>query len=582
MRLKKAGMRPINNIVDVTNYVMLETGQPLHAFDWDILQRRAKESGAAIPTIITRLPEPGEELTLLDDSVHKLDAHNLLVADTAGGLSLAGVMGGLESEVQPDTRNILLEAANWNFINTRRTMQSRKISSEAGIRFSRGVHPAVAESGLRRAAELMRVLGEGVVAEGIVDVYPLKPETVTVDMTAADVARLTGMDLSAEDIASILARLQFEVVVDGDRLHVTAPDHRLDIGTGVIGQADLVEEIARIYGYDRIPITVIDDMLPPQRDNPSLQGEEWARDLLVAAGLHEAITYRLTTPEREALLVPPGAASSLPDVPYVALANPITQDKTVMRHSLLAGLLDVAAANLRHTERVRLFEVGAVYLPVAGEILPQEPRHLGILLAGPRDAAAWDLSAREGLVDFFDLKGVVETLIDGLHIDAASYAPAEHSTFFPGRCATLIVGGKAAGVLGELHPKVGAAFGIETPVMLAELDLEAILGTTDRLFHVAPVPTQPAVYQDIALVVTEQTPAAEIDAVIRDAGGALLEDVRLFDVYRGDPIPAGSKSLAYALTFRAPDRTLTDKEINKLRERIVKAAQQKLSATLRG
>jgi phenylalanyl-tRNA synthetase beta chain len=232
-----------------------------------------------VPTIITRLPAPGEELTLLDDSVHKLDAHNLLVADTAGGLSLAGVMGGLESEVQPDSRNILLEAANWNFINTRRTMQSRKISSEAGIRFSRGVHPAVAEAGLLRAAEMMRVLGEGVVAQGIIDVYPLKPETVTVDMTAGDAARLIGMDLSAEEMAAILRRLQFTVEVQGDRLRVTAPDHRMDIGQGVIGQADLIEEITRIYGYDRIAVTTIDDLLPA-RSMPALDQEEHVRDLL--------------------------------------------------------------------------------------------------------------------------------------------------------------------------------------------------------------------------------------------------------------------------------------------------------------
>jgi len=328
---------------------------------------------------------------------------------------------------------------------------------------------------------------------------------------------------------------------------------------------------------------VIDDLLPPQRGNTALQREEWTRDLLVSAGLNEVINYRLTTPEREALLTPPGAASSLPAVGYVTLANPISQDKVVMRHTLLAGLLDVAARNLRHTDRLRLFEIGNVYLPVNGQILPAEPRRLALLLAGRRDVASWDLPAREGLQDFFDLKGVIETLLDGLHIRRVAFTPVTHSTFFPGRTAGLTVNGCPAGVLGEAHPKVLRAFDLPEglPVMLAELDLDMILDQADGQHVVRPVPTQPAVYQDLALVVNRETPAAEVEAVIRAAGGDLLEDVRLFDVYTGDPIPAGQKSLAYALTFRAPDRTLTEGPVNKLRQKIVKAAQQKLGAKLR-
>jgi phenylalanyl-tRNA synthetase beta chain len=583
LRLRLAGMRPINNMVDITNYVMLEIGQPLHAFDWDIVQRRAADSGADVPTIITRLPDPSEELTLLDDTHHKLDDHNLLVADTGGALSLAGVMGGLESEVQPDSTNILLEAANWNFINVRRTMQSRKIASEAGTRFSRGVHPSQAEFGLRRATEMMRALGSGTVAEGIVDNYPLKPETVVVDLPVDAVVRLTGMDFDADQIAGILRSLQFGVEIKGDVLRVTVPDHRMDIGEGMVGQADLIEEITRIYGYDQIPDTVMDDMLPPQRSNPSLKLEEWTRDLLVRSGLHEVITYRFTTPEREALLVPPGADSSLPDVGYVEMANPIASDKTVLRHTLLASLLDSAASNLRHTGQVRLFEVGSVYLPVDGQQLPDEPRHLGILLAGPRDDAAWDLPAREGLVDFYDLKGVVENLLAGLHVADYHVEPAEHTAFFPGRVAKLIVGGEVAGVLGEAHPKVLQAFDMpeDLPVMLAELALDVILAHAEERHTISPVPTQPAMYQDLALIVNEQVPAAEVASVIEAAGGFLLESVALFDVYRGDPIPAGSKSLAYALTFRAPDKTLNDKTVNGLRKKIIKAAEKQLNAKLR-
>ncbi|MBN2469776.1 MAG: phenylalanine--tRNA ligase subunit beta [Anaerolineae bacterium] len=583
LRLRKAGMRPINNIVDITNYVMLETGQPLHAFDWDIVQRRAAQSGASTPTIITRLPEPGEEITLLDDSVHKLQEHNLLVADTAGALSLAGVMGGLESEVQPDSRSILLEAANWNFINVRRTMQSLKIASEAGTRFSRGVHPSQAELGILRATELMRVLGDGKVAQGAVDNYPLKPATVTVELPVAEVRRITGMDFSAEEVADLLRRLQFVVDRVADVLHVTAPDHRMDIGEGVIGQADLIEEITRIHGYDRIPDTVMDDLLPPQRSNPSLQNEEWTRDLLAGLGLNEVITYRFTTPAQEALLTPPGADSSLPQAEYVTMANPISVDKTVLRHTLLGGLLQVAAENARHAQRVRLFEIGAVYLWQQGQGLPAEPRRLGLLMTGPRDVPNWDLPPREGLVDFYDLKGVVEALLDGLHVPAASFAPGAHSSFFPGRVAELVIDGQPCGVLGEVHPRVLGAFDLpdDLPVMMAELDLDAILAGAQAMHMISPVPTQPAVYQDLALVVNAETLAAEVEAVLREAGGDLLEDVRLFDVYTGEPIPAGQKSLAYALTFRAPDQTLNEKAVNKLRQKIVKAAEHKLGAKLR-
>ncbi|MBN1964494.1 MAG: phenylalanine--tRNA ligase subunit beta, partial [Anaerolineae bacterium] len=583
MRLKKAGMRPINNIVDITNYAMLEIGQPLHAFDWDIIKRRATESGAAVPTIITRLPEPGERLALLDGSVHELDPFNILVADTAGSLSLGGIMGGLESEVQPDSTNILLEAANWNFINVRRTMRARKINSEAGVRFSRGVHPSQAELGLLRATELMRTLGDGTVAAGIIDAYPLPPETVTVEITADDVARLAGRDYGSETIAAILRRLQFDVQQAGDALRVTVPDHRMDISHGVIGVADLVEEVTRIHGYDNIPNTLMADALPAQRDNVALEGEAFVQDRLVYAGLSEIITYRFTTPEREAQLVPPGAQAASSAVEYVRLANPISQDKTVLRRTLLAGMCGIAATNARHTATLRFFEIGKVFLPVADAVLPDEPRHLGVIMLGPRNAASWDLPAREGLLDFYDLKGTLENLLGVLHVPDVNFTPATHPAFFPGRVAALSSGKQHIGVLGELHPKVCAAFDLpeDLPVMAAEFDLDVLLAAAQLPFGVVPVPTQPAVYQDIALVVNAQTPAAEVEAVIRAAGGELLEAVRLFDVYTGDPIPQGSKSLAYALTFRAPDQTLTDKQVNKAREKIVKAARQKLDATLR-
>ncbi|MBN1562381.1 MAG: phenylalanine--tRNA ligase subunit beta, partial [Anaerolineae bacterium] len=384
-RLKLCGMRPINNMVDCTNYVMLELGQPLHAFDYDVLLDRVD---GATPTVITRLPDPGEHLLTLDGADHALDEWNILVADTEGSLSIGGVMGGLESEIwdpatmgepldatgvempdegeqvvgkaaiqRPATSTVLLEAAAWNFINIRRTMQSQKMDSEAGMRFSRGVHPEMAPRGLLRCIELMRQTGGGVVSQGWIDEYPHPAPVVEVDLPVSEVDRLLGFEIPQDEIVAILRGLEFEVEENGDTLHVTVPDHRMDIGTGTTGQADLIEEIARIYGYDRIPITVIADMLPKQRSNTALDREEALRDALVRAGLREIVTYRFTTPEAESRLTPEGVASHLPDAPYVELANPIAADKTVLRHTMLGSILEIAVSNARHTDRQQLFEI---------------------------------------------------------------------------------------------------------------------------------------------------------------------------------------------------------------------------------
>lgn len=356
----------------------------------------------------------------------------------------------------------------------------------------------------------------------------------------------------------------------------------MDIGTGIIGQADLIEEIARIYGYARVPNTIIADEMPPQHGNPSLELEERARDLLVALSLRENISYRLTTREREAMLVPPGATSYLPDVEYVELANPIASDKVAMRHTLLANLLTNAQNNARYAERQQTFEIGAVYFPREGQLLPDEPRHLGLLLTGLREPQGWLKDGAPQNVDFFDLKGVVEQLLDGLHIGGASYQPAGHTSFHPGRSAALIVGETEIGVFGEVHPLVAERFGLTAaPVLAAEFDLDALLGFVPDVVKTSRLPVTPPVLQDIALIVDEATPAAQVEAVIREAGGDLLKGVRLFDVYQGESIPAGSKSLAYSLTYQTDERTLTDEEVARVHKRIVKAAERQLEAKLR-
>ncbi|MBK9125687.1 MAG: phenylalanine--tRNA ligase subunit beta [Chloroflexi bacterium] len=585
-RLKLIGQRPISNIVDVTNYVMFESGQPLHAFDYDKLVERA---GGAVPTIITRRARPGETLETLDGQVRKLTTDNELVCDTAGVLGLAGVMGGAETEISDGTTNVLLEAANWYFINIRRTMQQHKVFTEAGTRFSRGVHQAQAEIGVRRGIELMRQLGGGTVSSGLVDVVAKPAPHIAITLYETEIKRLTGMAVSIKQAADILARLQFDVTLRADSLVAVVPDHRTDISDdSVIGQADLIEEIARIIGLDNLPTTLMDETLPEQWSNVSLDREEQVRDVLVALGLQENITHRFTTPEAEALLVPRGgsghAGLNVPNgAGYVRIANPIQPDKTVLRHSLLPNMLNAVRSNLRHTSHQAVFEIGSAYFRIEGQQLPDEPSRLAIVLAGPRQP---DHFSRQEAppADFYDIKGVVEGLLRGLHIPAWSLKAQGGPSLHPGRSATITIDGDVVGHFGELHPLVVRAFELpaDVPVMAGEFDLERIQKAVQALYRTSAVPTTPPVYEDIALIVRDSVPAGDLHALIEQSGGDLLRSVRLFDVYTGASVPQGHKSLAFSLVYQAEDRTLSDAEVAAVRKKIVKAAQKAFDAQLRG
>jgi phenylalanyl-tRNA synthetase beta chain len=573
-RLRLAGIRPISNVVDITNYVMLEWGQPLHAFDYDALVRRA---GGGTPHITVRAAEPGEVLVTLDGERRVLDPERLVIADAAGAVAVAGVMGGAETEVTPGTSRVLLEAANFNFISIRKTTQALKLPSEASARFGRGVSPALAVPAALRATALLQELGGGTAVPGVADCYPRQYVPPTVDLSLAEVRRILGISPSREEVARLLTALDFRCETSGDeRLRVRTPEYRLDIGEGVVGVADLLEEVARLTGYDRMPGTEMADTLPPQRNNPSVELEERVRDCLVTAGLQEVITYRLTTPRREAALRPGGGEEG----DYVRLANPISADRTVLRRTLLHGVLEVLALNARVRDRLWCFEVGPVFLPAVG--LPDEPRRLAVGLRGPVAPASW-LAPAPDLADFYALKGVLEALLGALHVEAAAFEPGSHPTFAPGRTAQLLLEGKTLGVLGEVRPEVAAAFDLPAgpPVCLAELDLEALLRQATPGFRVAPVPRFPPALQDLAVVLDEATPAAELVAVIRSAGGPLLAEVRVFDVYRGRQVAAGKKSLALSLAFQAADRTLTDAEVQAAKRRIVDALASRLAATLR-
>ena len=572
-RLTYAGMRPITNVVDVTNYVMLEWGQPLHAFDYDALVRRA---GGKQPAISVRAARPGEVLTTLDGQKRELTADQLLIADGTGPIALAGVMGGADTEVSEKTTNVLLESANFDFVSIRRTMKALNLPSEASVRFSKGIHPETVRPASERAVSLFSQCAGGKASGGLIDVYPAPVAPQVIDFEMRSVRRLLGVYISIAEAEHTLKALEFSVEHAGtDRLRVTTPPHRLDIEAGV---ADLVEELARVHGYDRLPTAHLADELPDPSPDP-LALEERIRDSLVNAGLQEVITYSMTTPESEARLrVAAGE--------YVRLLNPVSSERVVMRRSLLASVLEIAAANSHHTAQIRLFEVGPVYLPRQGERLPDEPRRIAFVLSGPREPDFWGRPAgtKPELTDFYDAKGIVERLVEDLHLTDVVYEPVNAPDLHPGRGARVLAGGKPLGAFGQLHPKVVEAFGLPqvAPVLVAELDLEALAALVPDRFSYAPVPRYPAALRDVAVIVDEEVPGSRIDAEIRAGGGELLAGVSLFDLYRGESIAAGKKSLAYALSYQAADRTLTDKEVDKAHKKIEDRLRHVLKAQIRG
>jgi phenylalanyl-tRNA synthetase beta chain len=625
-RLKLAGMRPINCIVDATNYAMLELGEPLHAFDYDVLKERA---GRKAIKIITRVAKAGEKLTTLDGVSRTLTSMNVLVCDRNGPLSIAGVMGGAESEVYdasrevldpkgteiekepPDnlphgkasirsqsTTNVLLEGAAWNFINIRRTANEHNLISEASFRFSRGVHPALAEMGVKRGLQLMAEWSGGKVAPGLVDEYPLKPRDPTITLTPRDVKRLLGIELSAREIVDLLEPLEFKCKIKAPKINgrkskppmtasrivnhetqisVTVPPHRLDIGTGTAGLADVLEEVARCYGYDRIPETRMADALPPQVGNPAYEWEQHVRDLLVALGLQEVVGYRLTSPESEARLL---FGESPTNLEYVTIANPITPERRVLRRSLLACVLESLESNIRLSESLAMFEIGPIFEPRNND-LPDELNRLAIAMTGLRQATAWDVKSSLRL-DFYDLKGRIELLLCGLHLTDVSYSVIDSVHYLhPGKAAAVKVHGAGVGVFGELHPLIQARYELgEAPVLVAEFDLQALRATSPA-YGIQPVSEFPPIFEDIAVIIDESIPASKVESLIRQTAGGVVTNVRLFDLYRGEQIDPGKKSLAYHLTYQAPNKTLTDVEAAEIRNKVVRRLEQELGAKLR-
>jgi len=596
MRLRRAGMRPINNIVDITNYVMLELGQPLHAFDYARVRTRPEGDK---PAIIVRRAVAGEQMATLDGEMRTYDSEMLLITDGGGPVAIGGVMGGLDSEVEPATEDVLLEAANFNFINVRRTAQLLKLHSEAGMRFGKRVDAELALVASARAAEMIAELTGGTVDTLAGDLYPGHLEAVVIPYSPALADRILGIKVSHEDQLRILTALEFHVESgkplplpaswdQGDVWKVTVPSYRQDVRLPV----DLVEEIGRIWGYDNFPFTLIDEELPQLRHNISLEEEERVRDIMTGLGLDEIITYSLIDPAEETRLhYAAEKALDLPGTPVV-LRNYLSEDRSQMRRTLLYGALRTAQANLRFLERIAVFEIGHVFhkmrLPnvEAADTGVDEPRHLSILLTGPRQQRWYEGSDRE-MLDYFDLKGIAEALLERLVLkDKVKWARGNHPSFHPGRCAEISVAGKVLGAMGELHPLVREAYNLpDQPLILLEWHLDDLLDAAraaEADKQVGLISNYPPVHEDLALVVDEGLPALDVQRALLKAGYPLVTEALLFDIYRGAQVDAGKKSLAFALTYQSPSKALNERDVAKLRKRILKQVTKQLNATLRG
>ncbi|MDD4043520.1 MAG: phenylalanine--tRNA ligase subunit beta [Anaerolineaceae bacterium] len=575
-RLALAGMRPIDALVDATNYTMLETGQPLHAFDYDTLVRRA----GGKPTIITRRAEEGETLTMLDGDQHKLTPETELVSDTKGPLSMAGVMGGEESGINDQTSIVLLEAASWNFINIRKTSSRYRVNSEASYRFSRDVHPALAQQALSLCLKRLQDWGGGRVVEGVIDQYSLRREDTKNTLNESDMERLLGLRVPIGEAKAILERLGFSCTLEGGELTAVTPANRTDIESGIVGTANLIEEVSRIYGYSHIPTTRLSGELPPQLGDKHVGFEESVRDLLVSIGLQDTLAYRLTSVQRESKILPGAPADN--GLEYVRIANPISPERSVMRRSGLATMFELIERNTRNADGLSFFEIGPVFIPVEGQELPNEPHRLTIGLWGKKHETGWS-GEKPAIYGFFDLKGILEALLQGLHIENITYdASREISTFHPGKSARLLAGETEIGVMGEVHPLVRQNYDFaDNPVLAAELYLDQLMPLVDQGFKVEPLSTFPAMVEDIALIVDEEVPASRVEELIWRAGGKLLKGVALFDLFRGEKLGAGKKSLAYQLTYQAFDRTLSVADAAAIRKKIVKVLSYEAGAVLR-
>jgi len=586
-RLRSYGMRPINNVVDVSNYVMLEHGQPLHAFDYHKLKGKQ---------IVVRRAKSGETIITLDGIERTLTQDTLVIADEENSVAIAGLMGGLNTEVDVTTTAILLESANFNRSTIRRGANHLNLQSEASTRFDKGLNPDLPLAALKRATQLLLELAGGKAARGIIDAYPGKTTPSAMLLSTKEVKRLSGLEVTVDETLGVLRTLGFECQETGllpPQISVFVPYWRGDIKCA----ADLVEEIIRIIGYDKIPVTRLSGSLPPQELTPERNFKQKLRNTLVSWGFQEILTYSLTSMEKLQRLSPKLESKIAP----LRVANPMTKEQEYLRTFLRAGVLTTLANNQKHGEAgIRLFEIGKIFLPQhpaaialsqnaesgEGEIkqsiqdkegLPHEKEMLCAVLSGSRRELSWH--DNKEILDFFDAKGVAERLLEQLGL-TSTFEPSDDEGLLLGRRADVIIGGDKVGVVGNLHSKVAQGFELSGLVCLIEMDVEKLMNKASGAKRYQPIPRFPSITRDIALVINEQITFQETEDIIQSF--PLVEKTTLFDLYTGEQIPEGKKSFAIRIIYRSPQRTLTEREVDKIQQQMLDRLCRELGATLRG
>ena len=553
-RLERVGIRSISNVVDVTNYVMMEYGQPLHAFDFEVL-----EGGR----IVVRRAKEGEEFITLDGVKRNLDGEMLMICDAAKPVAIAGVMGGLNSEIRDDTKRVLLESAYFDPAGNRRTSRKLGLETEAAYRFGRGIDYGGCLTAANRASQLIQDLAGGRVVEGVVDAYPVPIKPSPIRLSVKKVHQILGTEVSAERMRNYLEDLELEVLEGGgDGLVVTPPSFRGDLEREV----DLIEEVARMDGYEKIPLTLPEG--PPSSEERSKEFvvERKAIDTLIYHGYHEVITYSFTSPASWDTV---GLSSDDPRREHLRILNPLTEDLSVMRTTLIPGLMETARYNVsRKVSNLKLFELKKVFLPQKNERLPKEVKFLAGLAMGFDRDAHWAFSPRS--VDFYDIKGCVEGLLDDLQIEGATFSKVDDVPYLhPGKAAKIVVDHEVLGVLGEAHPQVLGHYEVQGAVYLFEMDFGKMVKWAGEGKRFRPLPKFPAVYRDLSLVVDQDLEVARVMETIRAFDQPFVEEVTVFDIYQGPPIPAGRKGVSYRIRYQANDRTLTDEEVNRYHENLL-------------
>ncbi|MFV0518506.1 MAG: phenylalanine--tRNA ligase subunit beta [Aminipila sp.] len=554
-KLIAAGMRPINNIVDITNFVMLEYGQPIHAFDI----RRVEDN-----KIVVGLAEEGQMFTTLDGTERRLNKDMLLINDGKKAVAIAGVMGGLNSEVEEDTSTILIESANFNGDSIRATSKKLALRTEASSRFEKGIDPNLCEAAADRVCRLIEILGAGTVCKGSVDVYPNVEKAITLDVRVDRINKILGIDLSREEMTDIFERLEMRVEGEGNVITVTPPTIRQDLEV----EEDYVEEIARIYGYDRLPVTL------PKGDCESVKSrkrtlKDLARDTMCALGANEIQTYSFCSPKSvDNVRIDEDSWERS----FVKLINPLGEETSVMRTILTPNMMEVLSTNYRRNiEAVRAFEIGNTFMANLADTnaLPEESDSMCIGIYGKGES-------------FYTLKGMVCELLNVLGItDITFESEREYGVYHPGRCARIVLEDMELGIMGEVHPEVTEKYGISTRCYVCELFLDNVILKANREVVYRPLPKYPSTSRDIALLVDEDITVGMIKDIIIANGGKILEKVELFDIYRGQQVDQGKKSVAFNLTYRSDEMTLTDDDVAKVHSKVLEALKNEINAVLR-